>query len=115
MRALRGVRRKEAGGSGSGVGTRYRYSFKVRAVRLHVEAGVSAAAISRETGVSLGSLRKWVKTYRQYGEAGLERGKGGSRKKRLAPPVRRKIVELRRENPTFGVKRISRNSSDSFP
>jgi transposase InsO family protein len=107
MRALRGIQRKQRTKSDKPSGNRYRHTFKVRAVQLYVDGGISAAAISRETGVSLASFRKWVKTYRELGEAGLQPRTGGSGNKRLAPPVREKIVELRQQNPTFGVKRIS--------
>ena len=107
MRALRGIRRREPRKSDNPSGNRYRYAFKVRAVRLHVDGGIAASAISRETGVSLASFRKWVKTYRERGEEGLRPPQRKKHPKRLAPPVREKIVQLRRQNPTFGVKRIS--------
>lgn len=51
----------------------------------------------------------WVKRYRESGEEGLRSrsGGGGSGKAKVAQAVKHKIVEIKREYPTFGVKRIA--------
>jgi len=107
MKLLKGIRRKKSGVGTASSATRYRFEFKLRAVQLYLEGGATAASIVRETGVSSACFWGWVKKYKEFGEAGLRPRSGGSKKKRLAPAVREKMVEIRRENPTFGVKRIA--------
>jgi transposase InsO family protein len=69
--------------------------------------------IQQECGVSGETVGRWVRNYRRDGEAGLStkpRGKG----RRLPSPVRQKIVELKRSNPLFGIKRISQVLKRAF-
>jgi transposase InsO family protein len=80
---------------------------KLRAVRLHTEEGFSLNLVSQEMGVSKNSVGNWVKAYRLGGEAGLRPGVPGPRKSRLPEPITDKIIELKQQNPTFGIKRIS--------
>jgi hypothetical protein len=65
------------------------------------------ALISQELGVSKSSVEHWLKAYQLGGEAGLQNKMTGRRKNRLPAPITDKIVELKKENPTFGIKRIS--------
>src|ERR1700739_1822167 len=92
-------------------GGRKRGSFtvadKLKAVRLHLEEGFSQSSVCEELGVSKSSLGLWLQSYRLGGEAGLEPRLPGKRRPKLPAPITEKIVELKQENPTFGIKRIS--------
>jgi len=86
----------------------YGYEFRLRAVKLRLEEGIPAAVLCKELGVGEQTLWDWLRRYRESGEAGL-RDKvvvPGSRQ-RLPLPVRDKIVEIKRREPLFGVKRVS--------
>jgi transposase len=85
---------------------RYGVDFKLQVVKKLIEESVPASVIQQECGVSGESISRWVRDYRRFGEAGLaphRSGKGRS----LPTPVKRKIVELKKSNPLFGIKRIS--------
>jgi transposase InsO family protein len=85
----------------------YSSDCKARAVRLHLEEGVSQSAIANQMGVSAGVLSKWVRKYRKAGSAGF----GGLLKKRssrrLPAPVKERIVALKVSQPQDGIHRIS--------
>ncbi len=89
-------------------GKRYGYEFRLRAVKLRLEEGIPVSLLCKELGVGKQTLWEWVKRYRESGEAGL-RNKvvfpGSWQKLPLA--VRKKIVEIKKREPLFGVKRIS--------
>jgi transposase InsO family protein len=82
--------------------------LRLKAVKLYLEEGMSSALICREVGVHKSLLYKWARAYRQRGEEGLkfERPVG-----RAPAPgherLWRKIAEVKRQQPAFGVKRIS--------
>ena len=86
---------------------RFTAAEKLRAVRLYREEGFSMVLVSQELGVSKSSVEHWLKAYQLGGEAGLQPKTGGRRKARLPAPITDKIIELKQENPTFGIKRIS--------
>jgi len=86
---------------------RYTYDEKLRAVKLFVEEGFNGELVCTETGVSGSSLAKWTRRYRDEGEMGLRREATPRPGGRLAGPVKAKILELKRGNPFFGVKRIA--------
>jgi len=95
---------------GSRTGTRRkRYTFeeKLRAVKLHLEEGFVVDLVSAETGVSTSSLGTWLRQYRKEGEIGLRRQASPRPGRRLPRPVKEKILEMKRGNPFFGVKRIA--------
>lgn len=90
--------------------TSHRYSFdvKLKAVKLYLEEGFTNPQITEELKLGPSTLAVWVREYRAHGEAGLRRRPGppdGSAK--LPPAVHEKILELKEQNPEFGVKRIS--------
>jgi len=86
---------------------RYTYDEKLRAVKLHLEEGFKGELVCAETGVSASSVVKWTRRYRAEGEMGLRRESSPRPGRRLPGPVRDKIVEMKRGNPFFGVKRIA--------
>ncbi len=89
-------------------GKRYGLEFKLRCVKLRLEEGLPVSLLSEEVGASKDVIRRWVKAYQERGEAGLRSRMvlEGSRRK-LPGPVREKIVEIKKREPLFGVKRIS--------
>jgi transposase InsO family protein len=95
-------------GKESRYGKRYGLEFKLRCVKLRLEEGIPIALLSKEVGASQDVIRRWAKAYQERGEAGLRKGvvPAGSRRK-LPGPVREKIVEIKKQEPLFGVKRIS--------
>ncbi len=86
---------------------RYTVAEKLKAVRLHLEEGFTQELVCRELGLGKSTLVLWLQAYRLNGEAGLQLGVPGPRTKRLPAPITDKIVELKQQNPTFGIKRIS--------
>lgn len=100
--------KKKSKGKESRYGKRYGFEFKLRCVKLRLEEGIPVALLSKEVGASKDVIRRWAKAYQEQGEAGLRNRispTGGQRK--LAGPVREKIVEIKKRSPLFGVKRIS--------
>lgn len=92
---------------------RYGADFKLQVVKKYIEESIPSSVIRQECGVSGETIGRWVRDYRREGEAGLStrpRGKG----RRLPSPVRQKIVELKRANPLFGIKRISQVLKRAF-
>lgn len=86
---------------------RYTFDFKVRTVKLYLEEGFGYEEVCAEAGIASDTLRRWVKAYRERGEAALQPSAAFIHPKRLDSPVQAQIVALKQENPTFGVKRIS--------
>lgn len=94
-------------GAGAKKARRYTLDEKLRAVRLRLEEGFSLKEISSEMGMAVSCLSLWVNKYRQFGEVGLQPANGAKREPKLPAPITDKIVELKQQNPTFGIKRIS--------
>ena len=86
---------------------RFTVDEKLKAIRLHLEEGFSLSLVCEELGVSKSSLDHWLQAYRLGGEAGLQPRLPGRRPDRLPAPITEKIIELKQQNPTFGIKRIS--------
>jgi transposase InsO family protein len=100
--------KKRSKGKESNYGKRYGFEFKLRCVKLRLEEGIPTSLLSKEVGCSQDVIRRWVRAYQERGEAGL-RNRIVSEKSRpkLPGPVREKIVEIKKGEPLFGVKRIS--------
>lgn len=87
----------------------YAFELKLKAVKLYLEEGYSGSLIAQELGATQQSLSGWVQVYRELGEEGLKhhsRHTLPSRAK-LPAPVTETILQLKRQNPGFGIKRIS--------
>ena len=85
---------------------RYGPDFKLQVVKKFVEESMPSSVIQQECGVSGETIGRWVRAYRREGQAGLAthyRGKG----RRLPAPVKEKIIDLKKSEPLFGIKRIS--------
>jgi transposase InsO family protein len=87
----------------------YPYELRLKAVKLHLEDGISREVIGRELGASDSSVSNWVKAYQQQGEEGLRNKPCGAPRgqKKLPEPVTARIVELKKAEPSWGVKRIA--------
>jgi transposase InsO family protein len=89
----------------------YSHSFEVRrkAVQLCLEESFPVKQVAREMGVGLSTLSKWVRVYREQGEAGLQSQprRRGSQRPKLAAAVKTKVVELKRRHPDLGIQKIS--------
>lgn len=86
---------------------RYKADFKLKAVKLFIEESVPIPLIQKECGIGGETVRRWVRLYRRQGESGLATRYRGKGKTRLPSPVNQKIIEIKKANPLFGIKRIS--------
>ena len=86
----------------------YGFEFKLRCVKLRLEEGIPISLLSKEAGASEDVIRRWAKAYQERGETGLRSGAAPTLSRQKLPgPVREKIVEIKKQEPLFGVKRIS--------
>ena len=88
---------------------RYSFEFRLRAVKLYLEEGYSAEMVAEELNIGRSTISAWVKHYREDGEAGLENHHPvvNAPQKRISSAVKSKAVELKKEDPQRGVRRIS--------
>jgi len=90
--------------------SRYPAEFRLRAVKLYLEEGYPSRVLCEELGIGHSTLNKWVKRFREEGEAGLEDRPMHPKRnppKRVSPAVKAKAVELKKEDPKRGSRRIS--------
>ena len=107
MESVEEVKRRSKG-KGSRFGNRYGFELKLRCVKLRLEEGLPVLLLSKEVGASKDVIYRWVKAYRERGEAGLRnQGVSSGSRRKLPGPVREKIVEIKKQKPSFGVQRIS--------
>jgi transposase InsO family protein len=76
-------------------------------VKLHLEEGFPVKHIAEELHVSEASIHGWVARYRAEGEEGLKDRPHRPKSRTVPEAVKQKIVDLKREEPSRGVKRIS--------
>lgn len=86
---------------------RYRFEEKLKAVRLHLQEGFSRDLVCEETGVAPTTLTTWLKDYRAHGEAGLQGQAAPRPGRRLPAAITEKILQLKRANQWYGVKKIA--------
>jgi transposase InsO family protein len=107
MEKVGGVKKKSKRKE-SRYGKRYGFEFKLRCVKLRLEEGFPVSLLSKEVGASKDVIRRWVKAYQERGEAGLrDRIVFAGSGRKLPGPVRERIIEIKKGEPLFGVKRIS--------
>jgi transposase InsO family protein len=94
-------------GAGAKKSRRFSPEQKLRAVRLRLEEGFGLKDVCAEVGVAQSNLSRWIRQYQECGQVGLQHRESGSREDRLPAPITEKILELKKENPGFGIKRIS--------
>ena len=73
----------------------YPPEFRAEAVRLYRDSGQSLAAVAKDLGVSLETLRNWVN------QAKIDRGE----KEGLTTEERAELTRLRKENKTLRMER----------
>jgi len=102
-------RKPQRSGKSKSRANRYSPEFKLKAVKLCLEEEYSHSLVCEEMGMGTSTLSNWLKVYRQRGEQGLLMPPpgGGGGISRLPAPVVEKILDLKRENPWWGIKRIS--------
>ena len=88
-------------------GESYPLSLRRRVVKFVLEEGFPLSLVCREAGVGHNTVSRWIKRYQTEGEAGLESRRKYNGRKQISPVVKKKIKEVKEENPSFGVKRIS--------
>lgn len=91
----------------------YGADFKIQVVKKYLEESVPVSVIVQECGICSESVGRWVRAYRRHGEAGLSPGYSGKGRS-LPSPVRQKIIEIKKANPLFGIKRISQLLKRAF-
>ena len=88
----------------------YTSDFKLRAIKLHLEEGYPIRTLAEELGIGKSTLSKWKRRYLEEGESGLINrwpGAQNSSKPRINPAIKQKAVELKKEDPKRGSRRIS--------
>jgi len=81
--------------------------LKRRAVKLYVEDGYAPEVVAEELGIGRSTLAAWAKRYREQGEEGLRPRPPGGGRAQASAAAKQKAVELKRENPALGSRRIS--------
>ena len=108
MESVEEVKRKSKGQE-SRFGKRYGFEIKLRWVKLRLEEGLPFALLSKEMGVSKGTLGRWVRDYQERGESGLRKQVGSSGGRRKLPvPVSEKMTMGR------GIRRSSQRRISFF-
>ena len=75
------------------------------AVEAYLKSGMDLSDFARTWGVGRGPLKKWVEIYRKDGPKGLER-RCLSPGRPILMGLRGVIEEVKRENPTFGLRKV---------
>lgn len=85
----------------------YPVAFRLKGGAAFLEEGYRAPLLAQEFGISACSVCRWARICRQLWEAGLASPTRSSTREGLSSHVTAKIVEIRREQPGFGARRIS--------
>ena len=84
------------------------FEFRLQVARLREEEGYPADLLAEQFGISADSVYHWGKRYRLYGQHGLlNRSRGKSVSCRMSAAVTQSIIDLKRQNPARGARRIS--------
>ena len=81
--------------------------FKLKVVRLFLEEGYRRSVIAQEFDISESSVSRWALQYRRDGEQGLQPKSRTPPRSRTSQDIKKKIVNLKRKNPSHGSRRIS--------
>ena len=84
----------------------YPHEFRLKVARLYVEDGYPAKLIASQFGISDYSVYTWGKRYREHGEQGLVDNPKPATGSKLPEAVSQSIVDLKKENPGYGARRI---------
>lgn len=87
------------------MGRKFSEEFKLEAVRLVMEGGVSIRQGSKDLGIGSSTLDKWVRSYREHGE----------QMDILSKDEREELRRLRKENKTLKMEReILKKATEFF-
>ena len=81
--------------------------FKLKVVRLFLEESYPRSLIAQEFNISESSVARWALQYRRDGEQGLQPKSRTPQRSRTSQDIKKKIVNLKRQNPSHGSRRIS--------
>jgi transposase-like protein len=84
----------------------YPFKFRLKVARLYVEDGYPAPLVAQQFGISDYSVYRWGKLYRLQGEAGLMHSRSRKQGSKLPAAVTQNIIDLKKENPGRGARRI---------
>jgi transposase InsO family protein len=101
-KSYRFKRKKSASGGQSR--RSYPPEYKLKAVRMHLEDGVTVRVVCEQLGCSPSVVAYWIAAFRKKGPAGLA-GKRGVQK--IHPAVKEQIVAMKRAEPSHGTHRIA--------
>ncbi|MCP4050420.1 MAG: helix-turn-helix domain containing protein [bacterium] len=76
-------------------------------VKLYLEERYSPQLLHEELGIGLSTISCWVKAYREQGEDGLKAKPWSSSKSRVPVKVKSTIIDVKKNNPTYGTRRIT--------
>ena len=87
----------------------YPFEFRLKVVKLFLEENYTAPMIAEEFGCHKSSITSWVRAYRKYGEQGLYTPSTQKNKavQSLDSNLKSQIIELKKADPTRGLRRIS--------
>jgi transposase InsO family protein len=86
----------------------YPFNFRLKVVRLYLEDGYPVSLVAEQFGVSNYSVYRWAELYHKYGEQGLKnQPRQPSLRSKRPKAVTQSIVDLKKENPSYGIRRIS--------
>jgi transposase InsO family protein len=83
--------------------------FRIRVVKLFLEEGYTIGMLAEEFECGQSTISSWIKIYREQGESGLHGPSTRSNKPRkvLNHNLKSKIIELKKDDSSRGIRRIS--------
>jgi transposase InsO family protein len=102
----KGKKRKSSAKRGSRTWA-YPVEFRLRIVKLFLEEGYSTPLLSEQFSISGSAIRRWVRSYRQFGAEGLEIKPRAGGNTRVTPEVRQRMVAVKQAHPEYGPRRIA--------
>ncbi len=85
---------------------KYDTAFREKIVRMRLEDQIPVKLLAKETGVSVNTINTWCMRWQEEGPAGLNHRPRPGCGAKLPKAVDEKIIEIKKENPEFGVRRI---------
>ncbi len=87
-------------------GRTYPLEIRRKAIRLLKEEGFSLSLVAQELGIDSNTLWHWKKRYEAQGENGLIPHRRSGRSK-LPVAIKERMVAVKKQNPSYGVRRIA--------
>jgi transposase InsO family protein len=102
------IQSKKSSSGGARRGKKKPFRLKRKAVKLYLEEGMPAVEVAKLVGVCQQTVHRWAALYKTHGEDILKpTPRKKNRKRKTSGPVREKILEMKREHPQYGSRRIS--------